>query len=70
MSASKGLLTPAQERALQEVQDCCRRAAPHLAALRIAGVPMEQEEARLQHLMNACEGLQHYHNTMQESEGN
>lgn len=69
MAANNGILTPAQRRSIQEVQDACRRAAPHLTALRMIGLPMEQEEARMQHLLNCCEGLENFDKQIQESEG-
>lgn len=54
---SSGCLTLSQHRALDQVLDLCARAAPHLTALRIAGVPAEQDEERIQHLIQACEGM-------------
>lgn len=54
------LLKPSQLRAYDEVVDLCRRAIPHLTRLRIAGVPMEQDEQRVQHLLQACEAIKEY----------
>jgi hypothetical protein len=50
-------LKPSQRRAYIEVLDLCRRAKVHLDRLRIAGVPMEQEEERVQHLILGAEGV-------------
>lgn len=53
-------LTPSQVRAYSEVMDLCARAEPHLHRLRLAGVPLEQEEERIAHLKMACEAILSY----------
>lgn len=57
MAAVNSFMTSARQRAYLMVLDNCQRAAPHLRALQLAGVPAEQEEARIRHLIQACEGI-------------
>lgn len=54
------LLTPSQIRAYNEVGELCRRCTPHLERLRIGGVPQEQDEERLAHLLQCVEGILEY----------
>ena len=62
-------LTPSQRRAYMEVLELCRRTAPHLERLRIGGLPQEQDEERLAHLMKCAEGVLHYENILVNSLG-
>lgn len=57
MHAANVRLTPAQRRAYESVIDLVRRASEHLTFLRIAGVPLEQDEQRITHLLQASEGI-------------
>lgn len=63
MPVDDGRLTPSQLRGYTQVEDLCRRAAIDLTRLNAGGVPLEQEEMRLQHLLNACEAIK-AHNDM------
>jgi hypothetical protein len=60
MATLTEMLTPSQRRAYLEVMELCRRAAPHLERLRIAGMPQEQDEERVAHLIRCCEGILQY----------
>lgn len=68
MAVDNGVLKPSQERAYAEVIDLCRRAAPHLTRLRIQGVPLEQDEQRMEHLLKACEGVFHHNEMLKKAE--
>ena len=61
-------LKPSQLRAYNDVVALCRQAQPHLDRLRIAGVPLEQEEMRVQHLLQACEGILHHNSVLTKGE--
>lgn len=69
MAASDARLKPSQIRGWHEVMDLVQRAVPHLTRLRIAGVPLEQHEARVQHLIQAYEGVMEYEKTLTGATG-
>jgi hypothetical protein len=70
MATLSETLSPSQRRAIQDVQELCRRAAPHLDRLRIGGAPQEQDEERLAHLLRCCEGIMAYEHNLVNSLGN
>jgi hypothetical protein len=55
--ADDGRLTPSQLRAYNTVEDLCKRAAVDLKRLRDMGIPSEQDEARLMHLLQCCDTI-------------
>jgi hypothetical protein len=69
MATPDGRLTPSQLRAYDTVEDLCRRAAIELQKCIIAGMPCEQDQERLQHLLQACDGIKAYNQTLQQANG-
>lgn len=67
MATLSEALSPSQRRAIQDVQELCRRAAPHLDRLRIGGAPQEQDEERLAHLLKCCDGIMAYEHSLVNS---
>ena len=57
MALDDGRLTPSQLRGYNTVEDLCKRAAVDLKRLRDMGIPAEQDEMRLQHLLQCCDAI-------------
>lgn len=55
--ADDARLTPSQRRAYDNVEDLCKRAEVDLMRLRALGVPSDQDEARVQHLLECCKAI-------------